>query len=720
MLSTFHIISILRESLLKFKLSPETPTFEQLERNNIIYQDDQFDEFQRDLVEAGNKAKLLFMKYTVAPEHIDQFLYGKVLVVSFKRLEGRLIPVLFEKKNNKVASSFFQEEYREADPDALPWLLNDKGEIVLFAVIPYQSMVSDASKSSDDEYVKPATRFIRLLAVEKKEIFYIIFYGVIIGLIGLILPIGIQTTVELISGGVFFSSVYLLIGLVILGVVITGGLQIVQITLVEHLQRRIFTKAAFEFAFRIPRLKLEALSNAHAPELVNRFFDIMTLQKGLPKFLTDLSSAVIQIFFGLLLLSLYHPFFVFFSLILVTVLVVIFYLTGPRGLDSSISESKYKYKVVYWFEELARTMNSFKLAGNTDLPVSRTDYNVSNYLKYRKVHFSVLISQYTFIVLFKGFVTGGLLIVGTILVVDRQITLGQFVASEIIIILILAAVEKVIIYMEVVYDLLTAVDKIGSVTDLPLDRMGGVDLPVSANEKGYSVSVENLHYKYYGANRLTLKGINLTINSGERICISGDEGSGKTTLTKIIAGLHQNFEGGVSINGYSIRDLDLLNLKNRIAKNISQDDIFDGTIIDNVILGKQDRTPHDAIRAIEKAGLSSYVNQLPEGINTHIVSGGKGFSNTVLHRLILARCIAKQPRLLILNDFFSGLRKSEKLDLINRITLEENNWTFIAESNDPLIMAACDRVIVLHEGEVVAEGKYEELVNKEEARKYFQ
>jgi ABC-type bacteriocin/lantibiotic exporter with double-glycine peptidase domain len=295
---------------------------------------------------------------------------------------------------------------------------------------------------------------------------------------------------------------------------------------VEHLQRRVFTKASIEFAFRIPRLKMEAILGSYAPELVNRFFDILTIQKGLPKLLIDLSSGLIQIFFGLLLLSLYHPFFVFFSIILVTILVLIFFITGPSGLESSINESKYKYKVAQWLEELARALKSFKLAGNTDLPIKKTDYTVNNYLKYRRKHFSILVTQFSFIILFKAAVTGGLLIMGTILVVNREITLGQFVASEVIIILILNAVEKIIMYMDVVYDLFTAVDKIAQVTDLPLEKVGGIDFPKNNNQSGYAIEVKDLKYKYPNGTEYILNGINLNIKAGEKLCIAGPGGSG--------------------------------------------------------------------------------------------------------------------------------------------------------------------------------------------------
>jgi ABC-type bacteriocin/lantibiotic exporter with double-glycine peptidase domain len=718
MLSTKDIVHILRHAALALKHPLETEALEILERENRVYARDEFPEFRRDLIEGGSKTKLLLLENAVPENLIPQMLSHDNVVIAFRMESDFFVPEVFELRGKKVVRTLIGDQYDIDRAQASPLLTNSNGEVMLFVVFPYKGIVSEAVPESG-QAPKPMRRFLQLLSTEKREIVYILVYAILIGLIGLVLPLGIQTTIELISGGVFFSSVYLLIALVILGVLVAGVFQIVQISLVEHLQRRIFAKAAFEFAFRIPRLKIESIAGNYAPELVNRFFDIVSIQKGLPKFLIDLSSSGIQIFFGLLLLSLYHPFFVFFSLVLVVVLVMIFYFTGPRGLESSILESKYKYKVVYWFEELARTLNSFKLAGNTTLPFRRTDYNVSNYLKHRKNHFSVLITQFSFIVLFKATVTGSLLIIGTMLVVNREITLGQFVASEIIIILILNAVEKVIMYMDVVYDLLTAVDKVGFITDLPLDRLGGTDLPRGRGD-GFSVKTRNLSLKFENATGYVLHDINLDIKPGDRVCISGAEGSGKTSLTSVLAGLRSGFEGSVTINDFSLRDLDLTHLRNRIAKNISPDDIFDGTILENVILGKDDRTTEDAVHALIKAGLADKVNALPDGLNTHVVSGGKGFSSMMVHRLILARCMAKKPDLIILNDFFTGLVKSDKLDLIQRIVSRENKWTVVAVSNDPLIMSACDYIIVMDQGRIIGQGKFEELGKKVELSKFFE
>lgn len=723
-MTNHSIIRILREAalLLKHEFNPADLRF--VEINNRYYAKNEFGEFKNDLIEAGSKMRMLFLEQNIPVTALSDVVKDdNILVLVFHETQEELIPILISCDRKKISVHALTDNTQisvPTDVSGLTSLYGNKDGVLSYILYPYKNLVSDYAYEGDEvpEPMSPVRRFFRLLSTERKDILYILFYSVVIGLIGLVLPVGIQNTVELISGGVFFSSVYLMIAAVILGVLFTGILQIVQISLVEHLQRRVFTKAAIEFAFRIPRIRMESIINNYAPELVNRFFDVITLQKGLPKMLIDLSSSAIQILFGLVLLSLYHPFFVFFSLILVFVLFLIFWLTGSNGLKSSINESKYKYKVVQWLEELARSINSFKLAGNTDLPIRRTDNTVNNYLKYRKAHFQVLLTQFSFIVVFKTAVTASLLILGTILVVNREITLGQFVASEVIIILILNAVEKTITYMDVIYDLLTAVDKVAQITDLPLEKVGGLDFQRHA-VAGYAIELKQLRYRYPDKPEHVLHGIDLHINSGERVCIAGPGNAGKTTLTNLIAGIHTDYEGIITINNYSLRDLDIRHLRDSMAKNISPEDIFDGSILENITLGSATRTVEDAINAIRKVKLEDEINRLPEGMNTHIVSGGKGFSSSFIHKLILARCLAKKPALIILNDFFSGLKRQEKLDLLQSVINTENRYTLIAVSNDPLVMAACDRILLLNNGQISDEGHFDELLKKGSINNYI-
>jgi ABC-type bacteriocin/lantibiotic exporter with double-glycine peptidase domain len=291
-------------------------------------------------------------------------------------------------------------------------------------------------------------RLFRLLVTYRIEIRFIILYSIVAGLINLSLPLGIQAIIGLIAGGTISASWGVLVLFVMAGALLAGILRLMQLSLMEHIQRRLFADASAEFALRFPRLNLEQLRHEYMPELANRFFDTLTLQKGLPKLLIDGSAAILQIVFSLLLLSFYHPIFVFFSFILLLVVFLLFCITAPRGVSTSLTESKYKYKLAYWLEELGRVSVTFKLAGENNYPLERADQLTNDYLNARMKHWRILMIQFVSSITFKVLCLGGFLILGSFLVMENELNLGQFVASEILILFVVESVDKLIMLHE--------------------------------------------------------------------------------------------------------------------------------------------------------------------------------------------------------------------------------------------------------------------------------
>ena len=573
--------------------------------------------------------------------------------------------------------------------------------------------------NKQQEVWTPIRRFFKMLELDRKDITYIYVYAIFAGLITLSLPLGIQAIIGLIAGGAMSSSIYLLIGVVTIGTALTGILKIMQLTVSETLQRRIFTRSSFEFAYRIPRFKLENLRQEYPPELVNRFFDTLTIQKGLPKILMDFSSAILQILFGLILISFYHSFFVFFGIILLFVLAVIFYFTGPIGLKTSLVESKYKYKVAHWLEELARANTTFKLSGDRDFAMQKADVLVGSYLESRKKHFKILLFQYGNIVAFKTIVTGALLLLGSILVIDNQINIGQFVAAEIVVILIMSSVEKLILSMETIYDVLTGLDKIGFVTDIGLDKEDGILLKEVDNEKGMKVEVQNLNFKFRDDENLTLKDINLTIQPGEKVCITGYNRSGKSTLVQTIAGLYSEYEGGLLYNDVPQRNFSITDLRRHIGDATIQEDIFRGTVYENITLGQPDVSMKDVLKIAEKMDLMPYIQNQPEGLNTELVPGGRNIPGSIREKIILCRSTVFKPKLLTVDKIFPNIKKEEREQIIDYILDQKNNWSVIAVSDNPYFASQCDKVIVMKKGKIVMEGTYSDVKKTEHYHRIF-
>lgn len=548
--------------------------------------------------------------------------------------------------------------------------------------------------------LSPVRRFWMLLKPDAKEIKNVYIYAVVNGLVNLSLPIGIQAIINLIQGGQISTSWIVLVIFVIVGIIISGILQISQLRITEHLQQKIFVRAAFEFTYRIPKVRLESLYKHYAPELMNRFFDVMSVQKGLSKILIDFSTASIQVVFGLILLSLYHPFFIVFSLILVILIYTIFKFTGQMGLKTSLEESKYKYNLAHWLQEVARTNVTFKMAGDSKLALDKTEKETKKYISARESHFKILVQQYSLMIAFKVLVAAGLLIMGGMLVMEQQMNIGQFVAAEIIILLVLGSVEKLITSLEVLYDVLTSLEKIGQVTDLELDENTGIEISKESNDKAMKVEFDKVNFHYPDQKKLILNDFSLTIEKGERLMIAGTNDSGKSTLISLIAGTYSPTSGYIGYNDFPQANLNSTDLRGLIGECLSNELLFEGTILENISMGRKNASFENIQWAVKNIGLEQIIKELPQGYETLIYPQGQQFSKSIINKILLARSIADKPRLLIIKDMFAFLSPSEKERIIHFLTQKENEWTFVLVSKDPLIAKHMDKVAFLSSGKL--------------------
>ncbi len=549
----------------------------------------------------------------------------------------------------------------------------------------------------------PTQRFWRLLKPDAREIRNVYIYSIFNALVYLSLPLGIQAIINLIQGGEITSSWIILVAVVVTGVIIGGLLQIFQLRIVENLQQKIFARAAFEFSYRLPRLRMEVLYKYYAPELMNRFFDIMTVQKGLAKMLIDLSTAFLYVIFGVLLLSLYHPFFILFSIILVLLTVTIFRFTLMPGLRTSLMESKHKYEVAHWLEEVARTNNTFKLAGVTDLPLQRVNGYVGQYINAREKHFRVLVQQYSLMVTFRALVTAGLLAMGGILVINQQMNIGQFVAAELLILMIMGGVEKLVLTMETVYDVLTGLEKVGQVTDLDMEKQDGVCISDTAGEKGLRVEMDRISFSYPDGKAPILNEISLKLDSGERVVLTGASGSGKSTLLYVIAGLYDVQQGSLAFNGLPKGNLDLISLRSAIGDCLEQEQLFQGTLLENITMGRSKATFARVQDIAARLGLDEFIRELPQGYDTVLDPMGKKLSNSTVKKLLLARSLADDPKLLLLENPLDSLDGRDRALVTDYLTDPSHTFTLVMVTSDPTLAARADRIVVLDEGRIVSD-----------------
>jgi ABC-type bacteriocin/lantibiotic exporter with double-glycine peptidase domain len=546
--------------------------------------------------------------------------------------------------------------------------------------------------------LSPSQRLLNLLKLDNKDISQIFFYAIFSGLVSLSLPLGIQAIINFIQSGRISISWLVLILVVIIGVALVGILSLMQLRITENLQQKLFVRSSFEFGYRLPKIEFEELYNKYAPELANRFFDTLTIQKGVSKLLVDFSSALLQITFGIILLSLYHPFFIFFGLFLFLLLYIIFKFSYDAGLSTSLKESKFKYKVVAWLQEIARNNFSFRKNSNFDYALSKNDSLVSEYLNYREKHFGIIKRQYIQLIGFKVIITAGLLLIGGYLVLNQQMNIGQFVAAEIIILSVIGSVEKIIIGLETLYDVLTAVEKIGQITDLKIE-----DTSVLPNEVCYAnitIEVENLSYKFQDSPQFILDKIDFKLEPAEKLLIKGLNGSGKTTLIRILSGLLQPTSGTFYINDDTYRKINLDQYRSQISVIISGETPFEGSILDNITFNNPNLTQDDIKWAVDSVKLGDYIKSLPQGLNTKIYPEGKQLSSSNAQKILLARSIITRPKILFLEEPFDKMDDSTAHDMIDFITNTQQKWALVITSKNLYWDGKCSRIIQMRQGKI--------------------
>lgn len=528
--------------------------------------------------------------------------------------------------------------------------------------------------------ISPIRRFWNILKRYKPELRQIYACAIFIGMVNLTLPLGIQAIINFIQTGEMTSSWVVLVSFVLIGIAVTGMLQVLQLRIVENIQQDLFARSAFEFAYRIPRITFLQLDRTHAPELVNRFFDTLTIQKGLPKILIDFSLALFQITFGLLLLAVYSSYFIILAFVLVLVMWLIFKITGPKGLDTALKESKYKYNMAHWLEEIARVNRSFKLNLDGDLHLRKTDDGVVNYVSAREKHFKVLIGQFRLFIAFKVILAAGLLILGGLLVFQNQMDIGQFVAAEIVIILIINSVEKVLRIIDTIYDVLTALEKIGYVTDMKLDESIGTALV--EDDVALSVKAIDIEFGFPDEKEKIIENLSFDIPSGGKIVMSGKSGSGKTLLLQIIAGIHSIQGGTIYMNNVPFLNYERGELYKHIGVCFPSNQLFEGTFRENLTMGRKvsDKKMSEVLKVM---CLSEYFAHQPRGLDTIVDSGGRRLPGTVIRKLHLARVLIKEPQLLLLEEPLQSVETEERDRIVDYIMDEKRNWTVLVVSDYP-------------------------------------
>jgi len=599
-----------------------------------------------------------------------------------------------------VLSSDDSPEWLTAEEIAKHVGAADADTVVEWLFVQRSTPLADASRFAEVSGAEreehhgppPLRRLLGLLRPESRDIGVVIVYSIGVGVLSLAVPITAMAVVNTTALATLVQQLLVLCLALLVSLGLASLLRVLQTIVVEYLQQRIFVRVVADLAYRLPRVELKAFDRQHGPELVNRFFDVLTVQKASATLLLDGVAVVLQMVVGLALLAFYHQVLLGFDVLLMAGLAFVVVGLGRGAVPSAIRESRAKYMVAGWIEEMARHPIAFKFNGGPYFARERADELARRYLLARQSHFRIVLRQIAFALGLQTLAITALLGLGGYLVIEGQLTLGQLVAAEIVVTLVVASFTKLGKQLESYYDLLAAMDKLGQLTDLPLEREDGV--AHHARTKGAAVRFHQVGFIYEEGHRTVLDGLDLSIEAGERVALVGPNGAGKSTLIDLLFGMRTPTRGYIEIDGMDLRDIRLESLRNHIAV-VKGIEIFEGSVFDNVRMGREHLTLADVRHALEVVGLLNDILDFPEGLQTRLSTGGTPLSLGQAERLMLARAIAGSPRLLVLDEVLDDMDQEVRNEVLPAITGPDARWTLLVVTHSQDVARLCDRQVRL-------------------------
>ncbi|HEY6085088.1 MAG TPA: ATP-binding cassette domain-containing protein [Nitrospira sp.] len=532
-----------------------------------------------------------------------------------------------------------------------------------------------------------------LFRLEKRLLGLVFSYSLAIGLFSLIVPLTVQELVNTFAFAIQPVTIITLAGVMVAALLFVGAFRALQYYAVEVLERRFFARVAIGMAQQLPHLQFLGFK----PRYANYFMETVFMQRALSVLLVDLINVVVGGSVGLTILVFYHPYFLLYAAVLLAGFNVVFFFLSHGGLKATIEMSHAKYETLHWMQEISYNLLHFKATDSQAMLMQRTDELVGKYIETRQTRFGILIRQYLGSVGWQAVAQSGLIATAGWLVSIGQLTLGQLVAAEVVVSGLLTSFDGVVKRMGHIYYFLTGLSELDFMFSLPRDKTSAalsVPLP-DPTIHGIRVTCRDLAVQHPGLPAIFGQ-FNVEVTPGEKIGIYASTTIAKTALARVLSGLEAPTGGVIRYNGVDLRHLDITAINRCRGFMIdSQLSLFEGTIEDNIVIGRS-YVPYSDVRwALRFTELEEDVDALPQGLKTHVRAPGKILAPTHIMRILLARAILSRPQILIFDGIIHTLQPALRETILRRICSKDEPWSVIFVSNDPNLTTHVDRRLIL-------------------------
>lgn len=546
-----------------------------------------------------------------------------------------------------------------------------------------------ASNTKDYHFGSALLNLVKLLRLEKEEIIAIYWIAAFAGILYLVIPLGIQSIISFVMAGSISTSIILLIVVVVVSLILNGALQIKQLEIIEKIEQKLFVRYALGYAEILPRLDLQRNDEYYMPELVNRFFEISTLQKSIYKLLLEVPGAVLQIILGTCLLSFYHPFFIGFGFFLLVLVFFIIRITSPMGFQTAMKSSDFKYQIGDWLEQISRNIKLFKYVNHHNVHLLKTDSLVAQYLENKTAYFKILRIQYWTLIAFKVLIFAALFLLSILLLLRQEISVGQFIAADIVILGVISSVEKFIQNFDKLYLSVTSLEKLNKITNAHTEHSG--NMMYEPATQGVKITFDKVTFAYNPSHKVFDK-LSFEVKPSEWVQITGPKHSGKTSLINLVSGAYSEYTGSILLDDIPMYNYDLNSIRMHTGIVLQEDTLMEGTILENIVLTK-DRISMPWLLEISKVTkLYEFIQNQRDGFETMVLPYKKNLPSSIVMAILLTRAIYHKPNLLLLEDPFSGYTATEIHRLKDFIVTQFNPTVMIIQ-NDQQSISIIEKII---------------------------
>jgi putative ABC transport system ATP-binding protein len=500
-----------------------------------------------------------------------------------------------------------------------------------------------------------------------------IVYGLGISLLTLAVPISVQMLINSVANTASINAVTVL-SLVLFGLlVISGVLVAFQGYALELFERRFYARMVSEFTLRSIYADHNVFKNMNRYELINRYFDIMSVQKVLPSLVTGMFSLILQMMVGLILVSFYHLWFLLFNLAFVVAIWAIWRIWGYASMRSAIDVSDAKYKTARHLEDVAIANSFFKIQHHIAHAIKKSDSLTREYIGERKVHFLNTFSQQISFLFLYAIASAGLLGIGGALVIKGEVSLGQLVASELILSAVFYGISRLGYYLVQCYDLSAAIEELSRIYAIPLEKLSSKQ---TMEEKPCSVAFDKIVYEKNGYNTIKL---NFAIEPGKKILA----GTNSYATQLFIGDLLKNYitpeKGFFCINSHDISEIELPHLRGRIII-LDRPSVVECSVLEYLTMNAPDASMAQVRAVLEVVELENVINALENKMDSMLINSGEPLNYSETLRLKLASALLSKPSMLVLNELFDVISYLKRQRIFTRIC-KEYNLTLLYFSN---------------------------------------